>query len=472
MLIYNSLTRKKEIIKKPKNKKYIRIFVCGPTVYDYPHLGNARAFLFFDSFVKYIRSTGLKVFYLQNITDIDDKIIQRAQAEKKSWKQIARKFEKIYHQNEKDLNINSINAYGRATEHIKEIVDQVSLLLKKGYAYEIKNDGIYFDISKFKDYGKLSGRNYLMAEDATSRVDNSSNKKNKGDFALWKFSKKNEPSWKTILGEGRPGWHIEDTAIAVKFFGPQYDIHGGGIDLKFPHHEAEIAQAEGAYGKKPFVKIWIHSGHLLINGEKMSKSLKNYITISEFLKKYEPEVLRLIVLLHHYSSPINLTDELISSTQKSLANIKNFLMKINFVLDKKKKIKNAKNNIQNTQKEIKILNQKIKEALENDFNTPLALGNIFSFLGDKENKIWDMTSDEVLLIKKTILSQLKNIGLDLRIKKEKIPRKIMILVKKRDLFRKNKQFIQSDDLRKKIKSLGYIVEDTRIGTFIYQKHEP
>jgi len=472
MFVFNSLTQKKTKILKQKNK-ILKIFVCGPTVYDYPHIGNARAFLFFDSFIKYLKSQGFKVFYLQNITDIDNKIIHKAKEQKTSWKKISSYFEKIYHQNEKALNITSVNKYARATQHIKEIEEQIKLLIKNGLAYEIKNDGIYFDISRFPDYGKLSGRNYQEAENALSRIDKNPNKKNKGDFVLWKFAKKGEPFWNSSFGPGRPGWHIEDTAISVKYFGPQYDIHGGGIDLKFPHHEAEIAQAEGAYKKKPFVKIWMHTGHLLVNGEKMSKSLGNFVTIQDFLEKNEPEILRLLILLHQWRAPINFTKEVLLATTHTWENLKISLLKLNFIAQQKQnylKLKTTKliksNLIKN---KVKLLNKKINSSLNDDFNTPQALGQIFTFLKDIEKNIWQIKPKDAATIEKTIKIHLQNIGLEVKTN-YKLPKNIKFLLQKRELFRRNKQFIQADLLRNKIKALGYIIEDTPIGPFVIQEN--
>src|SRR3989338_7142056 len=336
--VFNTLCGKKEGLKKPKGKQ-LKLFVCGPTVYDYPHIGNARTYIAFDAFVRYLRSQKIKVFYLQNITDIDDKIIAKAREEKTSPAAIAKKYEKIYRQNEKSLNIRSVSKYARATAHIPQIIKQVKTLIKKGSAYKIEDDGYYFDLAAFPEYGKLSGRTSLQAEDAISSIDENIRKRNKGDFALWKLVRfeatnylskstnstnkfkiiNGEPAWWTTLGWGRPGWHIEDTAITEHYFGPQYDLHGGAIDLKFPPHEAEIAQQEAVSGKKPFVKIWMHTGFLLIKGEKMSKSLGNFITIRDFFNIQRGEspramrdrvnVLRFLILSQHYHSPIDYVPE-------------------------------------------------------------------------------------------------------------------------------------------------------------------
>src|SRR3989344_94635 len=285
--VYNTLTRKKEIF-KPRKDKNVNFFCCGITPYDFAHIGHAKTYVQFDVIVKYLRYSGYDVFYLQNVTDIDDKIIQRAKEKNQKPMELVRNYEKEYLKDMEALSINSVNKFARATEHIKEIIKQVKTLMDRGFAYIIENDGIYFDLSKFPEYGKLSGRKTEEAEDAVTRIDESVNKRNKGDFCLWKKSKKDEPSWKDPwFNNGRPGWHIEDTAISEKYFGKQYDVHGGARDLIFPHHEAEIAQMEAASGKKPFVKYWLHTGFLNVKGQKMAKSLGNFITIRDDLKLIE-----------------------------------------------------------------------------------------------------------------------------------------------------------------------------------------
>ena len=254
MKLYNTLSRKKKC-PEPEEQRKLRLFVCGPTVYDYTHIGHARTYLFFDFFTKYLRHRGYEVNYLQNITDIDDKIIARAADRKIRPDELAQQFTDFYFEDMKTISVDAVTIYAPATAFISQIVAQVERLVDKGFAYKIENDGWYFDISKDEDYGKLSGRTASQAEDGVSRIDDSDAKRNRGDFCLWKFSKPNEPKWNTRIGTGRPGWHIEDTAISEYYFGPQYDIHGGADDLKFPHHEAEIAQQESASGLKPFVRF-------------------------------------------------------------------------------------------------------------------------------------------------------------------------------------------------------------------------
>ncbi len=458
---FNSLTENLEPI-PDTGKNPLHLFVCGPTVYDYPHIGNARTYLAFDIIVRYLRSAGRKVFYLQNITDIDDKIIKRAREEKSTAKDIAQKFEAVYHQNEKALGIISVTKYARATGYINAIVKQVTALLQKGHAYKIENDGYYFDLSTFPEYGKLSRRTSLQAEDATSRIDEGINKRNKGDFALWKFKKDaDEPSWKTSLGEGRPGWHIEDTAISETFFGPQYDIHGGAVDLKFPHHDAEIAQQEAASGKKPFVKLWLHTGFLLVDGKKMSKSLGNFISIDDFVRRYSAETLRFIVASHHYRSPIDFKESLVQQASQSLARIRNFLGRLTLI-----KTRNPlRPEIQNA---VATAAQKFEAAMSEDFNTPQALAVIFELISGLEKNIWGLNRKEASLISDHIIAEMKRLGFNLKI--SSAPFMIRRLAAQREAARRSKDFTAADILRKKAETAGFIIEDTPLGPYIF-KHD-
>lgn len=457
MKIYNTLTGKKEGLEDLIPGKEMKLFVCGPTVYDYAHIGNARTYIAFDTIVNYLRSQGLKVFYLQNITDIDDKIIRRAAEENTTAAITSRKYERAYHEDEKNLGINSVSKYASATKYVKQIVAQIQILIKGGHAYKIENDGYYFDISTFPEYGKLSKRTVAQAEDSVSRIDDSINKKNKGDFALWKFSKNGEPFWNTALGKGRPGWHIEDTAITEYYFGPQYDLHGGAIDLKFPHHEAEIAQQESASGLKPLAKIWMHTGFLLVNGEKMSKSLGNFITIRDFLKKHSPATLRYVVLSHHYRSPIDYNEKLAEAAEKTLDSVNQFLAKLKMV--------KAHN-----ESEIKIddYGRRFHEKMDDDFNTAEALAVIFNLISEVNPKIWQLGRKDSSSVAKLVISKLKLFRIELP--RVKIPLKIRWFAHKRELSRRSKQFAQSDILRKQIEELGYTIEDTPAGPFLWQKN--
>lgn len=441
---------------KPLKRKKIKMFVCGPTVYDLIQIGNARTYLMFDMFVRYLRSAGIDVFYLQNITDVDDKIIARTTKENSDPKIVAAKYQKLYLENIKALGISSVNRYLPATKYIPEIVKQVKTLVRKGHVYKIDGDGYYFDVSTFPDYGKLSRRTVAQAEDGVSRIDESVLKRHRADFCVWKFSKPDEPKWKTEIGEGRPGWHIEDTAITEHFFGPQYDIHGGGVDLKFPHHEAEIAQQESASGKKPFVKIWMHAGMLTVNGKKMSKSLGNFVTLEDFLKKYPADVLRMMVLSHHYRSPMDYTEKSTDEAEASLNSIKMFIAKIDLAIKK-----SGGNLPDHSFKYPEIF----KNSLANDFNTPIALGTIFYAINYGNKMIWQMDKKSLRETKKFIKNSLNLFGISLKL--PEIPLKIRKMADKREELRSNKQFAQSDALRKRIKGLGYTIEDTRHGQLIW-----
>jgi len=456
--IYNTLSDTKEAL--PENKE-LHFFVCGPTVYDYSHIGHARTYIAFDNIVRYLKSREKEVFYLQNITDIDDKIIDRAKEQNISWKKLAKSFEKAYYQDMKELGVKSVTRYARATDFIPEIVEQVKTLKEKGHAYEIPDDGWYFDLTTFSQYGKLSHRTAAQATDGVSRIDSSSKKRNTGDFCLWKLSKPGEPSWKTELGTGRPGWHIEDTAISEKFFGPQYDIHGGAMDLKFPHHEAEIAQQESASGKMPFVKIWMHTGFLLINGEKMSKSLGNFTTIRDFLKTQNAETLRMIITAHHYRSPIDYTDTLAHQAIASLQRVRHFIARLNM----KRKSGVISENVRLI---LEAAEKDFTGAMDDDFNTPDALAAIFNLLNSLESGLWNLNKSEATQIRKLLEVKFEIFGIFLK-KTVKIPADIAKKAKEREAFRIHKQFIQSDAIRKELDALGYIVEDTPIGPLILRK---
>ena len=456
--LYNTLTRKKEIF-KPINKDKIKIFVCGPTVYDYSHLGHAKTYIQFDIIVKYLRYKGFKVFYLQNITDIDDKIIKKANEENTDWKNLSKKYKEFYLEDMKNLSINSVNKYARATNYISEIVSQVKRLIKKEIGYKI-SDGYYFDLTKFKEYGKLAKRKTQEDNDDISRIDENPEKKNKGDFCLWKFSKPDEPSWKTELGGGRPGWHIEDTAITETEFGPQYDIHGGGLGLIFPHHEAEIAQMESISGKKPLAKYWLHTGLLNINKEKMSKSLGNFTTIRDALKNYNKNIIRFLMLSTHYRKPLEFSEESLEQAKNSLNKLNEFILKLNNYKSK------SKNN-----KKIYSLIIKLKlnfeKSMDDDFETPKAITSIFEFTREV-NKIIseeELSNSDVKKVKK-LMNEINNIFGILEEKIIIIPREIQDLVDKRDEARKDKNFKLADELREKIKSLGYYVDDTKEGRII------
>jgi len=449
--IYNSLSRSEESL--PDQKK-IRLFVCGPTVYDYLHIGNARTYIFFDFFSKYLRARGYDVIYLQNITDVDDKIIARAMTDGKETGAVAQFFTEAYFEDMKALGVDAVTTYAPATKFISQIVAQVERLIDKGFAYKIDGDGWYFDISKDDDYGKLSGRTVEQAEDGVTRIDESVNKRNKGDFCLWKFSQTSlkdlEPRWPSSLGEGRPGWHIEDTAMSEFYFGPQYEIHGGGVDLKFPHHEAEIAQQESASGLKPFVQFWVHVGALTADNRKMSKSVGNFITIRDFLTAHPAVVLRWIVLSHHYRSPLDFSERVVIQAKSELENL------YTLALQAKKAAQDAGEDTDApllTAVAIK-WKEAFYAALDEDINTPKAFSIFFEMLKDSALS----PGEKVAFLK--AFDRTTGLGIKEAVAGAgEIPTEITKKFQEYQVFRANKQFIQSDALRKELEEVGYDVRD-------------
>ena len=444
----NTLTRKKEKFVSINGEK-VNLFVCGPTVYDYPHLGNAKTYTQFDFLARYLRYVGFEVFYLQNITDIDDKILVRAGELNVGWNKLTEKYEKIYMEDMKKLNNLSVTKYARATDYIEQIVKQVKTLAEKGYAYTI-DDGVYFEISRFPDYGKLSGRTELKEGDSVSRIDKNSQKRGWNDFCLWKFSKLDEPSWKTEMGAGRPGWHIEDTAITETFFGSQYDIHGGAEDLIIPHHEAEIAQMESASGKIPLVRYWLHAAFLMVDGRKMSKSLGNFYTISDIMKRgFDPLVLRYLFLGAHYRDPLNFTWESLSAAQNGLGRLQTTVYGL----------RQSERTTLSDEKNEKVIEfrEKFVSALADDLNTPKALAVMWemikSNIPSEDKHDLAISFDEVL-----------GLGLSKtqKLRKSKIPSNIKILIAKRDKLRKEGRFEEADKIREKIKNLDYNIQDQKL----------
>jgi len=478
MKLYDTLSGKKKVL-KPLKQKRVELFVCGPTVYDYSHIGHARTYIAFDAFVKYLRTSGYRVRYVQNITDLDDKIIDRARELNESPQQLAHNFEIEYYQDMDALNIDSVDKYARAMDYIKQIIDQIERLIKRGYAYKA-TDGIYYDISKFREYGKLSNRTIQQAEDAVSRIDESVQKRNKGDFALWKLSPSTnaddeksrksksaseqkfiEPRWKSPWGDGRPGWHIEDTAITEQEFSVRYDIHGGARDLIFPHHESEIAQMEAISGKEPLVNHWMHTGFLTVLGEKMSKSLGNFVTIRKFLKTYSKETLRLFVLSSHYRSPLDYTDKTVLQAESNVSRLNELFQKLSKLKTGHTKFKLGGD----VKKILDSTNKNFERELNDDFNTPKALSVIFTLVREintllDKNKI---NPEEARAVRKF----LKNIDAIFGIipikTAARVPEKIIELVRKREELRKAKKWQEADKARAQIKKRGYLVEDTLSG---------
>ncbi|CDG65249.1 MAG: cysteinyl-tRNA synthetase [Methanobacterium sp.] len=455
--VYNTLTRKKELF-KPRQGNRVKLFVCGPTVYDNSHIGHARTYISFDVIARYLKYKGYSVFYLQNITDVDDKIIKRASETGKDPLELAREFEAKYIEDMETLGVENVNLYARATEHIPEIIAQIETLIDKGFAYETES-GVYFDESKFPDFGKLSNRN--LEDLNVHRINPDTSKRNPGDFALWK-KKDDEPNWDSPWGPGRPGWHIEDTAITEEYFGPQYDIHGGGLDLIFPHHEAEIAQMESASGKKPMVRYWMHTGFLNVKGEKMSKSLGNFITIKDLLEEYPPEVFRFFVLSTHYRSPIDFSQEILEQSQSGLKRIYKLTETIEDLLESD--IPENNSHDLKHQELIQETRKNFFEAMDNDFNTPFALSSIFDFIREINRDINESNvSKSILTDVREFINEIGNIlGFDFVLNKSQADVSddlVHILTDVREKLREKKEYELSDEIRSRLKDLDIVIED-------------
>ena len=454
MKIYNSLTRGKE----PLKAKKIGIYVCGPTVYDEPHIGHARSAYVFDVIVRYLRSKKLKVTFVRNVTDIDDKIIQRARKEagpgnlKTKVRKISEKYLKDYHKNLKLLKLECPDKEPKATETIEDIKKFIAILIKKGYAYEASGN-VYFDVRKFKDYGKLS-RQSLDEMEEGARVALDKNKKDPLDFALWKTSGEDEPSWKSQWGEGRPGWHIECSVMSTKFLGKNFLIHGGGLDLIFPHHENEIAQTVAA--GKISAKYWIHNGLLTIDSQKMSKSLGNFISIKNFLSKHkDADLLKLLFLSSQYKHPVDYTEDKI----REMARMKERML---IFFEKCGKSKNKK-----SKQQILKLKKEFINAMDDDFNTPKALAAIFELITLGNKYIEKDEKAYASSVKRIVKELCGMLGLELlkpSAGKKDLDKKINSLVEGRNAARRDKNFKKADKIRDELLSQGIILEDTKDGT--------
>ena len=469
--IYNTLSGKKEIF-KPVDPNHVRMYVCGPTVYDSSHIGHARSVVVFDVIARYLKEKGFDVIYVRNFTDVDDKIINRAKELGLTPQQISEKYINEFHQDMNALNVKRPTMEPKATEHIKEIIELVEILIKKGSAYQVDND-VYFSVESFKEYGKLSGRK-LEDMKAGARIEIDTRKQNPFDFALWKSSKPEEPFWESPWGKGRPGWHIECSAMSMKYLGETFDIHGGGKDLIFPHHENEIAQSEAASGK-PFVKYWIHNGFVNVNKEKMSKSLGNFLMIKDVNKKYHPDVTRLFLLSKHYRSPIDFTDKALDEASSSLDKIYSLLERI----EKRMKIENYAGEYKGKND----LWEKFSKAMDDDFNSARGIGILFETVRET-NRLLDnkeIAGDIIEKIKsaqKHIIKTGSVLGIITQstesyfsakkasiIKKESVdPAFIDGMIQDRAEARKAKDWELADNIRKKLSKMNIVIKDTPDGT--------
>jgi len=460
LVVYNTLTRKKEEF-IPLKEGEVRMYVCGITPYDKCHLGHGRCYVVFDAIRRYLEHKKYKVTHVQNFTDIDDKIIARAQALSKEPLSLAEENIKAYFGAMDKLNVKRAGEYPRVTEHMKEIINTVSRLIDRGYAYVVDGN-VYFSIDKFVSYGKLSGRDKEEML-AGARVEVDKSKKDPLDFALWKKAKEGEIKWQSPWGEGRPGWHIECSVMSTKYLGETFDIHGGGQDLIFPHHENEIAQAESACGK-PFAKYWLHNGFVTINKEKMSKSLGNFFMLDDIYKKYEPAVVRFFLLTKHYRSPVDFSDSALEETKRSLEGIE--------ALNEKIKPTPSSPMTEKQKTLLEETEEKFEQAMDDDFNTAEAIGYVFRLVKELNIEITKAQPSISFLVngKETINKLLSVLGIELKnISEVDMVLEAEELKKQRDEERKNRDFTKADELRKKLNELGYEVEDTPQGTFLKPK---
>ncbi|MDI1471778.1 MAG: cysteine--tRNA ligase [Thermodesulfovibrio sp.] len=474
MKVFNTLTNRLEEF-EPLNDKKVGIYACGVTVYDLCHIGHARSAVVFDVIVRYLRYRGFDVKFVRNFTDIDDKIINRANKEGVTWNEIAERYTEEYYKDMDRLGIARADIEPKATDHIAEMIKIVKALIERGYAYTVDEgeaQSVYFSVEKFPQYGKLSKKKIdeLMSG---ARVDVNERKRSPLDFALWKASKPGEPWWESPWGKGRPGWHIECSAMSLKHIGETLDIHGGGADLIFPHHENEIAQSE-AYTGKPFAKYWIHNGFVTIDKEKMSKSLGNVLNIRDLLDIYDAEALRLFLLSSHYRSPIEFAHEYIKEAEATLDRVYSTIWRIEDFEKVEPKDK-SKSNIQ-IELNIENLKSEFEKAMDDDFNTAKALGVIFEFIKEL-NRFMDKkpsNKEELSLLsyaKKTIneLGGVLNLFQRepiqwyrdlLKIKKVEISEEeINRLIEERVMARKNKDWQKADTIRQELLSKGIILED-------------
>ncbi len=472
--IYNTMSKQKEeLITRDDGK--VGIYVCGPTTYNYIHLGNARPLVFFDVVRRYLSYKGYAVTYVQNFTDIDDKIINRANEENIPPKQLAEKYIQEYFKDADALNVMRADIHPRVSGHMNEIIDMVSTLIKKGFAYE-KDGDVYYSVEAFGDYGKLSGRS-LDDMLAGARVDVDDRKRHPGDFALWKAAKEGEPFWESPWGKGRPGWHIECSAMSLKYLGNTFDIHGGGFDLIFPHHENEIAQSEACSGCE-FAKYWMHNGFITVNQEKMSKSLGNFFIVRDIIEKFSPEVVRFYLLSTHYRSPLDFDDEKLQVSAKGLSRLENCYRKLNEKMNEA-----AEEQLTEKDEQVLAALQEIvvdfDKAMDDDFNTALAGGYLFDLI--REVNTYMGGSDlhrDVLERSKEIFKQFNQIlgiyhtDLDGELvfaEQEENGSQLTdalldLIIDLRQDARKQKNFAAADKIRDQLSDLGIVLEDSPQGT--------
>ncbi len=459
MKIYNTMTRKKEEF-IPLNPGEVKMYSCGPTVYNYFHIGNARPFIIFDTLRRYFEYRGYEVKFVQNFTDIDDKMIKNANEQGVTVRELADRFIEEYFKDAKGLAIREASVHPRATDNIDAIISTISTLIEKGFAYESEGD-VYFETGRFAEYGKLSGQ---PLEDlaAGARIGVDDRKKNPMDFALWKNKKEGEPAWQSPWGEGRPGWHIECSAMVNRYLGETIDIHSGGQDLIFPHHENEIAQSECATGK-PFARYWMHNGYINVNNEKMAKSKGNFFTVRDVAQKYDYEVIRFFMLSAHYRSAINFSDELLKQSEAGLERLYTCLYNLEFLQAKAQK-KALTPEDEAVLSQLGGFTEQFNNAMDDDLNTADAISSLFDLARFLNSNI---TIESPLAVFDAAIAKLRELGSVLGIldkkQEDSVSDEVKALLEKRKEARQNKDWALSDQIRDELKAMGVEVLDTRQG---------
>jgi cysteinyl-tRNA synthetase len=460
MRLYNTMTGKKEEF-IPLEGKQVKIYSCGPTVYNYFHIGNARTFVIYDVLRRYLEYKGYNVTYVQNFTDIDDKMIANARKEGTTVKEMAERYIKEYFIDADGLGIKNADVHPRATENIDAIIEMIQKLVDKGYAYAVSGD-VYYSPSKFGEYGKLSKQSLEDLKEG-ARVDVDEKKNDAMDFALWKASKPGEPAWDSPWGRGRPGWHIECSAMANRYLGETIDIHSGGQDLVFPHHENEIAQSEAANGK-PFARYWVHIAFLNVDNEKMSKSKGNFFTVRDIAQHYGYEVIRYFLISAHYRSPLNFSEEQLKQSESALERLYNCVANLEYLAERAVDMELSKED-NRIKERFSGYRDKFIESMDDDLNTADALGVIFELVKDINKS---MSADSPLALINHALSLINEMTEVLGILRQKsgkeLDEEIDAMIKKREQARKEKNYKLADEIREKLSQMGIILEDTPQGT--------
>lgn len=469
--VYNTMTRQKEVF-NPVTPGEAKMYVCGVTPYNHPHIGNARPFVTWDVIRRYMKHVGYKVTYVQNFTDVDDKIINTSNGEGVSWDTIANRYIDSYFEVMDALGVQRADIYPRVSTHIDDIIAMIQTLIDKGYAYELDGD-VYYSVEKFEHYGELSGRT-LDDMEAGARIEVDGRKKNPMDFALWKAAKPGEPYWESPWGNGRPGWHIECSAMSQKYLGTEFDFHGGGSDLIFPHHENEIAQSEGCSGQHPAVRYWLHNGFITINSEKMSKSLNNFFLVKDILEQYSPDALRYFLLSTHYRSPLDFSDERLEEANKSLERLSTAIENLLYL---EKCEPGSCDEAQRLLEKAKAYEEEFEDAMSDDFNTALATSSMFGLAKEINIYYQAVTSREGVVCQEAIAEVKRifkfmtdvigvlekalegNTGANAAEYEELM----QVILSVRQACREQKQWALADCIRDRLAEIGITIEDSPQG---------